>query len=137
MPAGLEPVRQASLARRIRTVGRVSADERRLHHVHTKFEAYIEHLHVDYTGKFVRKGEPLASLYSPELVATQQEYLLAWRAQKQLASSAIPSVAQGGVDLLEAARQRLLLWDIRPRDIARLELTHRERRLAHRLRLPR
>ena len=123
-----EPVRRLDLQRTIRTVGRVTADERRLHHVHTKLEAYIEHLHVDYTGKFVRKGEPLASLYSPELVATQQEYLLAWRARKQLASSSIPSVAQGGVDLLEAARQRLLLLDIRPADIASLESTGEVRR---------
>jgi RND family efflux transporter MFP subunit len=123
-----EPVRRTSLARTIRTVGRVAADERRLHHIHTKFEAYIEHLYVDYTGKFVRKGEPLASLYSPDLLATQQEYLLAWRAKQQLATSALPAVAQGGLDLLEAARQRLLLWDIRPADIARLESTGEVRR---------
>lgn len=123
-----ESVRRASLARTIRTVGRVAADERRLHHIHTKFEAYIEHLYVDYTGKFVRKGEPLASLYSPELLATQQEYLLAWRAKERLAASALPAVAQGGVDLLEAAKQRLLLWDIRPADIARLEKTGEVRR---------
>jgi membrane fusion protein, copper/silver efflux system len=123
-----EPVRRLELQRTIRTVGRVAADERRLHHVHTKLEAYIEHLYVDYTGKFVRKGEPLASLYSPELVATQQEYLLAWRARGQLASSSIPSVAQGGVDLLAAARQRLLLLDVRPADIARLESTGEVRR---------
>jgi Cu(I)/Ag(I) efflux system membrane fusion protein len=118
-----EPVRAVSLQREIRTVGRVTADERRLHHVHIKYEAYIEHLHVDYTGKFVRKGQALASLYSPELVATQQEYLLASRARKQLSSSSIPSVARGGVDMLEAARRRLLLWDIRPADIERLERT--------------
>ena len=123
-----EPVRRLELQRTIRTVGRVAADERRLHHVHTKLEAYIEHLYVDYTGKFVRKGEPLASLYSPELVATQQEYLLAWRARGQLASSSIPSVAQGGVDLLAAARQRLLLLDVRPADITRLESTGEVRR---------
>jgi membrane fusion protein, copper/silver efflux system len=123
-----EPVRRVSLKRAIRTVGRVAADERRLHHVHTKYEAYIEHLHVDYTGKFVRKGEPLASLYSPELVATQQEYLLAYRAQKQLGKSAIPSVAQGGVDLREAAWRRLLLWDIRPTDIAVMEGSGQVRR---------
>ena len=123
-----EPVRRLELQRTIRTVGRVAADERRLHHVHTKLEAYIEHLYVDYTGKFVRNGEPLASLYSPELVATQQEYLLAWRARGQLASSSIPSVAQGGVDLLAAARQRLLLLDVRPADIARLESTGEVRR---------
>jgi RND family efflux transporter MFP subunit len=123
-----EPVRRTSLARTIRTVGRVTPDERRLHHIHTKYEAYIEHLHVDYTGMFVKKGQALASLFSPELVATQQEYLLASRARQQLASSALPAVAQGGVDLLEAARGRLLLWDIREEDIARLEATGEVRR---------
>jgi Cu(I)/Ag(I) efflux system membrane fusion protein len=56
-------------------------------------------------------------------VATQQEYLLAYRAQQRLRSSGIASVAKGGVDLLEAARQRLLFWDIRPADIASLETT--------------
>jgi membrane fusion protein, copper/silver efflux system len=123
-----EPVRLLPLERAIRTVGRVAADERRLHHVHTKFEAYVEHLHVDYTGKLVRRGEPLASLYSPELVATQQEYLLAHRGHGRLAGSAIVSVAQGGFDLLEASRRRLLLWDVRPADIARLERTGEVRR---------
>jgi Cu(I)/Ag(I) efflux system membrane fusion protein len=123
-----EEVRRAPLTRTIRTVGRVAPDERRLHHVHTKYEGYVEHLYVDFTGKFVRKGEPLLSLYSPELVATQQEYLLAWRAQKQLAASGIPAVEKGGVDLLEAARQRLLLWDIRAEDIERLEKTGQVKR---------
>jgi Cu(I)/Ag(I) efflux system membrane fusion protein len=118
-----EPVRRAALQRRISTVGRVAVDERRLHHVHIKYEAYVEHLLVDFIGKFVRKGEPLLSLFSPELVATQQEYLLAWRAQNQLSRSGLPSVAQGGMDLLEAARRRLLLWGIRPADITRLEAT--------------
>jgi membrane fusion protein, copper/silver efflux system len=105
----------------IRTVGRVTVDERRLHHVHTKYEGFVEHLHVDFTGKFVRRGEPLLSIYSPELVATQGEYLLALRAQQRLSASGIPSVAQGGVDLLDAARERLLAWDVRPADIAALE----------------
>jgi Cu(I)/Ag(I) efflux system membrane fusion protein len=121
-------VRRVPLERAIRTVGRVAVDERRLHHVHTKYEAYVEHLHVDFTGKFVRKGEPLLSLYSPELVATQQEYLLAYRAQRRLGGSALPQVAQSGIDLLEAARQRLLLWDIRPADIERLEASGQARR---------
>ena len=118
-----EAVEKTSLKRSIRTVGRVAVDERRLHHIHTKYEGYVEHLHVDFTGKFVRRGEPLLSLYSPELVATQQEYLLAYRAQQRLGSSGIASVAKGGVDLLEAARQRLLFWDIRPVDIESLEKT--------------
>jgi Cu(I)/Ag(I) efflux system membrane fusion protein len=123
-----EPVRRVSLERTIRTVGRVVPDERRLHHVHTKFEAYVEDLYVDYTGKFVKRGQPLASLYSPELLATQQEYLLAWRAGRLGAARGLPGVALGGAALLEAARQRLLLWDIRPQDIARLEETGQVKR---------
>jgi membrane fusion protein, copper/silver efflux system len=123
-----EPVRRVALERTIRTVGRVAVDERRLHHIHTKYEAYVEHLHVDFTGKFVRRGQPLLSLYSPELMATQQEYLLAFRAQKELGASSLPEVARGGVDLLEAARQRLLLWDIRSSDIEALERSGRVQR---------
>jgi Cu(I)/Ag(I) efflux system membrane fusion protein len=118
-----EKVRQERIERVIRTVGRVAPDERRLHHIHTKYEGYVEHLYVDFTGAFVQRGERLLSIYSPDLVATQQEYLLAYRAQKRLAESGIPSVVQGGIDLLEATRQRLLLWDIRPQDIATLEQT--------------
>lgn len=116
-----EEVKKIRLAHRIRTVGRVAVDERRLRHVHTKFDGYVEHLYVDYTGKLVRRGERLLSIYSPDLVATQQEYLLAHRGQARLAQSAVRSAVQGSVDLQEAARQRLLLWDIRPSDIERLE----------------
>ena len=116
-----EAVTRRHLDRTIRTVGRVAMDERRLHHVHTKYEAYVEKLYVNFTGQMVRKGEHLAALYSPELVATQQEYLLAFRAQSRLAGSSIASVAKGGADLLDAARQRLLFWDVSPEDIAALE----------------
>ena len=120
-----EAVKKLRLDHRIRTVGRVAVDERRLRHIHTKYDGYVERLYVDYTGKLVRRGERLLSIYSPELVATQQEYLLAHRAQARLAASAVRSAAQGSVDLHEAARQRLLLWDIRPADIQRLETTGR------------
>ena len=116
-----EAVKKLRLDHRIRTVGRVTVDERRLRHIHTKYDGYVEHLYVDYTGKLVRRGERLLSIYSPELVATQQEYLLAHRAQTRLATSAVRSAAQGSIDLHEAARQRLLLWDIRPAAIAKLE----------------
>jgi Cu(I)/Ag(I) efflux system membrane fusion protein len=118
-----EAVTRRHLDRTIRTVGRVAMDERRLHHVHTKYEAYVEKLYVNFVGQMVRKGDHLAALYSPELVATQQEYLLAYRAQQGLAQSGIASVAKGGTDLLEAARQRLLFWDVSPEDIAGLERT--------------
>jgi len=75
----------------------------------------------DFTGKYVTKGEALASIYSPELYATQQEYLLALKASRSLGASGVLSVAQGGRDLLSAARQRLLLWEIAPSDIERIE----------------
>jgi Cu(I)/Ag(I) efflux system membrane fusion protein len=116
-----EEIHHGPLTRLIRTVGRVAVDERRLHHIHTKYDGYVEHLYVDFTGKYVERGDHLLSIYSPELVATQQEYLLAYNAQKRMAASGIASVAQGSLDLLEAARQRLLLWDIRSEDIEALE----------------
>ncbi len=120
---GLKTVRVSRLpfATSIHTVGRVTADDRRVHHVHTRFEAYVEHVYGDFTGMYVRKGEPLAAVYSPDLYATQQEYLLALKASRSLAGSTVPSVSQGGQDLLDAARQRLLLWEISPREIARIE----------------
>lgn len=122
------PVQTVNLQRTIRTVGRVTADERRLHHVHTKFEGYVEKLFVDFIGKDVRRGEPLVSIFSPELVATQEEYLLALRARERLAGGGIASVAQGGSDLVDAAKRRLLLWDIHQADIDRLERTGQVRR---------
>ena len=117
-----ELVTEKQLFRTLRTVGRVAVDERRLHHVHVKYDGYVEQLFVDFTGKYVRDGEPLLAIYSPDLVATQQEYLLAFRARQQLTRGSA-AIAQGGEGLLEAARQRLLFWDIRPEDITRLEKT--------------
>ena len=114
-------VTRAPFETSIRTVGRIAADERRIHHVHTRYEGFVEHVTADFTGKFVKKGEVLALLYSPELYATQQEYLLALKASRSLGPSAIASAAQGGRDLLDAARQRLLLWEIAPADIAEIE----------------
>ena len=87
MGVTVEEAKLVNLEDNIRTVGRVVADETRLHHMHTKFEGFIEELFVDYVGKFVRSGQPLFSIYSPELVATQKEYLLALRAQDQFGSS--------------------------------------------------
>jgi len=100
-----------SIGRTVRAVGRVAVDETRLHTVTTKFDGYIERLYVDYTGKEVRRGQPLFAVYSPELLATQQEYLLALRASKQSPL------------LLDSARRRLQLWDVSDREIAELERT--------------
>ena len=100
-----------SLGRSVRTVGRVAVDETRLYKISTKFDGYIEKLYVNVTGQQIRKGQPLFSVYSPDLLATQQEYLLALRAAKESPS------------LLAAARQRLHLWDITPAEIKELERT--------------
>jgi RND family efflux transporter MFP subunit len=111
------------LTRTIRTVGLVTLDETLLHQIHPKFEGYVEELYVDYTGKPVRRGQPLLSIYSPDLLATQQEYLLAYRARQRFADSANPDLAREAADLYDSAKQRLTLWDIRPADIERLEKT--------------
>ena len=122
MGVTLEQAQLMNLQDSIRTVGRVIPDETRLHHVHMKFEGFIEQIFVDYVGKFVSKGQPLFSIYSPELVATQKEYLLALRAQEQFGPFG-SSPALAGIDLLGSARQRLSLWDISAGQIAQLEKT--------------
>jgi Cu(I)/Ag(I) efflux system membrane fusion protein len=106
---GMAEVR--SLGRSVRTVGRVAVDETRLYKISTKFDGYIEKLYVNVTGQQIRKGQPLFSVFSPDLLSTQQEYLLARRAAKQSPS------------LLAASRQRLLLWDVTPAEIRELERT--------------
>jgi multidrug efflux pump subunit AcrA (membrane-fusion protein) len=124
----LGKVEVRDLTKTIRAVGRVAFDETLLHQVHAKFEGYVEDLYVDYTGKPVRKGQPLLSIYSPDLLATQQEYLLAFRARQQFRGSSNADLSRGGTDLYESARQRLLLWDISPADLDRLEKTGRPRK---------
>jgi RND family efflux transporter MFP subunit len=116
-------VRRAPFVRTIRTVGRVTADETRLHHVHTKIEGWVEKLHVNATGEKVRKGDPLLSIYSPELVATQQEYLLALRSRRSVPAGSLPEVERGADELVDSARRRLLLFDFTPEQIDHLEKT--------------
>lgn len=109
------------LEKTIRTVGRVEYDERKLKQINTKIEGWIERLYVNFTGKLVKKGDPLFTIYSPELLSTQEEYLLALQAKQQIGSSPFSRVAAAGNSLLEAARRRLLLWDITPEQIDELE----------------
>jgi len=102
--------------RDLRTVGRVDFDETRLHHVHTKVEGYVEDLRVNFTGKPVRRGEVLFGLYSPELVASQNEYLIALRASRRGGTDG------GGADpALAAARKRLGYYDLGPKELAEIE----------------
>src|SRR5215813_3647874 len=114
-------VEQTALKKTIRAVGRVDFDERRLTDVTFKISGWVQDLFVDYTGKSVRKGEPLLTLYSPDLVSSQEEYLLALRTRAQLAHSSLPEAVNGSQGLVEAARRRLLLWDLTPRQIKALE----------------
>jgi Cu(I)/Ag(I) efflux system membrane fusion protein len=113
------------LARKIRTVGIVTFDETRVAQVFSKVEGWIDRLSVDYTGKLVKKGQPLFTLYSPDLVATQEEYLLALSAKETMASSALPEIRSGASSLLNATRRRLSLWDISEQQIDELEQTRR------------
>jgi Cu(I)/Ag(I) efflux system membrane fusion protein/cobalt-zinc-cadmium efflux system membrane fusion protein len=115
-----EVVHRHDLTRPIRAVGRVDYDERLISHVHTKIQGWIENLHVEYEGQVVRKGQPMIELYSPDLVATEEELLVAARYRDTTAKSEFPDVREGGADLFEATRRRLELWDIPDRDIERL-----------------
>jgi membrane fusion protein, copper/silver efflux system len=115
--------KRAPFVRTLRTVGRVTADETRLHHVHTKVGGWIETLYADATGEKVLKGQPLLSLYSPELLATQEEYLVALRSRKAMKEGSLQGVLGGADDLVASARRRLLLYDLTPAQIQRIEET--------------
>jgi Cu(I)/Ag(I) efflux system membrane fusion protein len=114
-------VEMKPLEKVIRTVGRVDYDEKRIVTVSIKIGGWIEDLYVDFTGRFVRQGEPLLTIYSPELVSTQEEYLIALRAKKDLIKSPFPEVAGSGNSLAESAKRRLKLWDISDDQIKTLE----------------
>lgn len=86
-------------------------------------EGWVDKLFVNFTGEHVRQGQKLFTLYSPELLATQEEYLIALDSSRTLGKSEFPEVAQGARALLEASRRRLLLWDIEPHHIRDLERT--------------
>jgi Cu(I)/Ag(I) efflux system membrane fusion protein len=118
-----EIAEQRPLTRTIRTVGRVEIDERKLANVNIKIEGWIDRLYVSATGDRVKQGQILFTLYSPDLVATQQEYLLALQSVRDLGTSEFPEVAQGARSLLEVTRRRLALWDITEDHIEDLERT--------------
>ena len=107
-------VEDGELAAGIRTTGRVAADEQRLYKVTPRVEGYVEQLYADFVGKRVKKGEPLLALYSPELFATEQEYLLALRSRSSLAESGLG-------DMAASSRDRLHLLGITEAEIAALE----------------
>jgi len=100
-------------ARSIRAVGKVTFDETRVAHVHTRIDGWIEKVFVDFTGDFVKQGQPMLTIYSPEMLASQQELLLAARARDLMRDNPLASAAEHGNSLFEAAKRRLELWQFK------------------------
>lgn len=111
----------AAGSRALRAVGRVTIDERRVHHVHSRTEGWIEKVHADYVGQAVKHGQLLFTLYSPELFASQQEFLLALRARETMQRSSRAEDRQQMESLVNAARHRLEQWEMTPQQVAELE----------------
>ena len=111
----------------VRTVGNVEVDETRLACVQVRFPGWIQKVFADSTYQYVRKGQPLFTIYSPDLVTTEQEYLLAKESRNDLAQSSVPGVASGAASLLDAASERLKRWEVPEREIAQLESTGKVR----------
>jgi len=99
-------------ARSIRSVGKVTFDETRVAHVHTRIDGWIEKVFVDFTGDFVKQDQPMLTIYSPEMLASQQELLLAARARDLMRDNPLASAAEHGNSLFEAAKRRLELWQL-------------------------
>ncbi len=116
-----EEVRRRPFRRTLRAAGRVVPDETHMHHVHTKVEGWVETLHVNATGTRVVRGQPLLEIYSPELLATQEEFLLALRARGAAPEGGAAGTARPGDALVESTRRRLLLFDLTPGQIDALE----------------
>ncbi len=109
----------------VRTVGTLAYDETRVAQIHTKVSGWVEQLFVDYVGKPVKRGQPLFSVYSPDLVTAQADYLIALRGEKQAGAGdkVFPEAKAGADALLVASRDRLRRWDISDAQIANLEHT--------------
>ncbi len=121
--AVMEPVRAE-----IRAVGRVVTDETRVRRIQSKVEGWVERLHVNFIGQSVRQGEPVMSIYSPELLAGQEEYLQAREAASRMAASSDPETKAGGERILQAARRRLELFDVPASFLAELERSGKAQR---------
>jgi len=106
-----------------RFYGNVQVDERRQAYVQTRFAGWIRKVYADATGNFIGKGQPLFTIYSPDLVTTEQEYLLAKKNSESLQQSKVSGVASGASSLFSAAKERLLQWEVSPAEIEKLDQT--------------
>ncbi|AWB58421.1 efflux RND transporter periplasmic adaptor subunit [Colwellia sp. Arc7-D] len=123
--------KKESMSRTIRAVGRVDFDEQKMARLHPKVEGWIEDLNVDKTGETVKEGDVLVSIYSPKLVSTQQEYLLALNSLKSLENSPFEDVARGAKDMVASARERLKLLDVPEHQIVELEKSRKIKKQLH------
>lgn len=115
------PVTRGSVSGSWRTVGRVVVDPTRVRKTNVKVEGYIERMFVDFVGRPVRRGQALFSLYSPSLLAAENEYVLALQTRDALNKAG--STDNSGAALVEASRRKLQLWDVPVEEIRRLERT--------------
>ncbi len=119
----ISEVQRKAVDDRIATTGNVAVNETKLAYVQVRFSGYVQKVFVDATYQYVRKGQPLFTIYSPDLVSTERELLLAKENQRQLSHSSDPDIAADAASLVEAAAQRLRQWDVPQREIARIEST--------------
>ena len=112
-----------SSAREFRSVGKISVDETRTSRVHARVEGWIERVQADFVGQLITKGQPLLTLYSPELLATQQELLVALQARTMMSKSSLHEAHANSEALVEAARRRLELWNFNREQIDTVEKT--------------
>jgi RND family efflux transporter MFP subunit len=113
---------------RLETTGNIETDERLQGYVQTRFAGWIEQVFANSTYQYVRRGQPMFTIYSPDLVSTESEYLLAIDARKRVKDSSIADVTTDASSLVDSATERLKQWGVSPREIARLE---RERTVRH------
>jgi len=118
----------ADIARQSRTVGILDFNADSVTWINTKFEGWIEKVHVNYVGEEVRKGQPLFEIYSPELVTTQEEYLRALDYRTSLEGSGRPGTRRQAESLVRSTRDRLSYWDIADEQIEQLEKSKQVRR---------
>jgi len=126
--ARTETVVKSPFQRTIRTVGKVAYDDTRMYHVHTKIQGWIEHVFAGAAGDVVQRGDPLLEIYSPELLASQQEYLVALDHRARSVTSSIPGVREDAERLVDSARRRLVLQDMTEGQIEDLVRTRQAQR---------
>jgi len=122
---------ETSLSHTVRAVGRVTYDEELLVRLHPKIEGWIEQVKVDKTGQWVEKDTDLLSIYSPQLVTSQQEYVLALNNSKALEKSPIKDIRQGAEELVASSRERLQLLDVPAHQLRELERSHKIKKSLH------